>query len=382
MRYLRSLFGILGRIPQTCFQVWEGLWGWLSLRFRTQTRVCKDLRDLTEEGTSLLEGAYRWLNYAVLAWDYDVRSVLRRHLTDDHLARYAKATGLEPNDQEDVPASMAALRRGLDEIGASIQAVQRKRVIPRGGLFDMWWFRALLTSLMPSGVVVVGLIVVLTNIVTGGGDPNKIETSNTTSGITQNIVEDPGKVVQVPTPAPAETPPPGATPTPTPDLPVSGEPVINIPPEPEEDQPIDTSEIHFVNGVAALQVGNFQLAVEKFDAAIQAEPGFVRAYYNLAIAYDNIGTEEANQAAVENYTAAIELWNSLDSDGDGLLLETKLGRGLLLVNFFTDERAVCLGKSDLLEYLERGDVSQRNLDAVNKALAGIVVDCQAVTEIS
>ncbi len=77
------------------------------------------------------------------------------------------------------------------------------------------------------------------------------------------------------------------------------------------------------------------------------------------------------------------MWNSLESDGDGLLFEAKLGRGLLLVNFFTDDQAaVCLGRSDLLEYLEGGDVSQRNTEAVNKALAGIKVDCEKLIEIS
>ena len=84
---------------------------------------------------------------------------------------------------------------------------------------------------------------------------------------------------------------------------------------------------------------------------------------------------------MENYTAAIELWNSLESDGDGLLFEAKLARGLLLVNFSTDKQAICLGRSDLLEYLERGDPNQRNTEAVNKALAGIEVACEEVEEI-
>ncbi|GAF74074.1 unnamed protein product [marine sediment metagenome] len=156
--------------------------------------------------------------------------------------------------------------------------------------------------------------------------------------------------------------------------------MIDIPAEPEEAQPADEAEKPFATGVAALEAEDFGSAVNEFSAATEIEPGFVRAYYNLAVAHANMATEEDNQAAVDNYTAAIELWNSLDSDGDGLLFEAKLARGLLLVSFSTDKQAICLGRSDLLEYLEHGDPSQRNTEAVNKALAGIEVACEEVEE--
>ncbi len=380
MRYLRSLLGFLGRTLGTCIRAWGRSLGSLPLWFRAwfsvQTRVCKDLNErATEVEGFIAAGGHAWLDPEVLIWDYEVRSILRRHLGPDHLTRYERATALSLADEADPKVSTNALHHALFEIRANIQAVQRKTIRPSGGWSDAWWLRTAEATLITASVgIIVGLVVSISGVTAGSG-PSKMETVNTTSGTTQNIVEDPGKVVQispVPAPTPAETP-----------LPVSEEPVIDIPANPEEDQPIETSEIQFAKGVAALQVGNFELAVEKFEAAIETEPGFVRAYYNLAVAYDNIGTEEANRSAVDNYTAAIELWNSLESDGDGLLFEAKLGRGLLLVNFFTDDQAaVCLGRSDLLEYLEGGDVSQRNTEAVNKALAGIEVDCEKPIEIS
>lgn len=377
MRYVRSLLGFLGRTLETCLRAWQRFYHWLQLWFRARfhigDRVSHDLIDIAEQAERFI-GKSKWLDRDVLTWDYEVRSILRKHLGPDHLQRYELKTTLDASREDDIIASAEALKRAQHEIQVSAWALHSKTIVPRGGVSDAWWFRAAVPALTgASAAALIGLIITFSGVTAGDG-PSKMETVNTTSGTTQNIVEDPGKVVQispVPAPTPAETP-----------LPVSEEPVIDIPANPEEDQPIETSEIQFAKGVAALQVGNFELAVEKFEAAIETEPGFVRAYYNLAVAYDNIGTEEANQAAVKNYTAAIELWNSLESNGDGLLFEAKLGRGLLLVSFFTDEQAICLGRSDLREYLERGDVSQRNTEAVNKALAGIEVDCEKLIEIS
>lgn len=372
------LLGLLARLSQLLLGLWRRFWGlfplWLRAWFSAQARVRKDLSDRADEVDKLIsEGGHCWMDHEVLIWDSEVRSILGRHLGPDHLARYQRVTALKPEEEEEIVPSATALERAQREILANIAAVQMKPVIPRGGLSDAWWFRTAVTAFV---VASIGLLFdqVIIPRATAGGGPSVMEKSNATSGTTQNIVEDPGKVVEIspiPAPTPAETP-----------LAVSEEPVIDIPAEPEEDQPIGPAEDNFLAGVTALEAGNFEVAVDKFGAAIEDEPGFVRAYYNLAVAYDNIGTEEANRAAVENYTAAIELWNSLESDGDGLLFEAKLGRGLLLVSFSTDEQAICLGRSDLLEYLERGDVSQRNTEAVNKALAGVEVDCKAVEEIS
>ncbi len=326
----------------------------------------------------------------VLVWDYEVRSILRRHLGPDHLRRYHEATELSPNEQQDLQASTAALGRALVEMRASSQAVQKKMVVPSGGLSDAWWFRTAGAAFITA---IIGAIIALAVNQFGvdvpspdgvpsleaGDAPSFTSASNSSFGTVQNIVEDPGKVVEL---TPTVEPTPISSPTPTPDLPDSQKPVINPPPDPDEDQPDDEAEGHFLDGVTALTDGDFPAAVKAFEAAIETEPGFVRAYYNLGIAYENLGTEEANQAAIKSYTAAIELWNSLDSDGDGLLFEAKLGRGLLLVSFSTDEQAICSGRTDLLEYLERGDVSPRNLEAVNKALAGIEVDCVGIEKIS
>lgn len=364
------------------FRRWVRLW--LRARFHIEERVSKDLSDRAEQAESFI-GKRNWLDHDVLAWDYEVRSILRKHLGPDHLRRYERKTTLEAPQEDDVDASAEALKRAQHEIRASAWALHRETIVPRGGLSDVWWFRALVTGLMPSGALLVALIVALTDVTAGGG-PSLTESSNATFGTTQNVVQDPGEVVveisPVPSPTPAGTPEPGTTPTPTPILPVSEQPAIDIPAEPQKDQPTHEAEAFFEAGVAALEAANFELAKEGFEDAIDAEPGFVRAYYNLAVTYDNIDSEEADQAAVDNYTAAIDLWNSLESDGDGLLFEAKLARGLILVSYSTDKQAICLGRSDLLDYLERGDPSSRNAEAVEKALASIDVQCEQAEEVS
>ena len=387
MQYLRSLFAILGRTLEKLFRTWEGFLGslplWLRAWISVQARVCKDLNERQKDGQKLIAArGRRWLDHEVLIWDYEVRSILRRHLSEDHLERYQKATALDAKRQQHVQASKAALRRALREINVNVEAVQKKTVRPSGGLSDTLLFRTAVTALV---VASIGLLFdqVIIPSVTADEGPNTTDRSDPTFGTVQNIVEDPGKVVEL---TPTVEPTPTSSPTPTPDLPDSQKPVINPPPDPDEDQPDDEAEGNFLDGVTALTNGDFPAAVDAFKAAIATEPGFVRAYYNLAVAYDGIGTDEANQAAVKNYTAAIELWNSLESDGDGLLFEAMLGRGLLLVSFSTDQQAdqqaICDGKSDLVEYLERGDVNQRNADAAETALAGIKVDCVEIKKTS
>ena len=121
---------------------------------------------------------------------------------------------------------------------------------------------------------------------------------------------------------------------------------------------------------------DFATAVEEFEAAVEIEPGFVRAYYNLGLAYEGRAMPDDMRAAVESYTAAIDLWNSLEVDGDGLLFQAKLARGLLLVSFAPERGDICLGRLDLLDVLERGDPSSRNEEAINRALAQIEIDCE------
>ncbi len=381
MRYLRRLLGVLRHIPQTCFRAWERFVGslplwfrlWLRARFHIEDRVSNDLIDRAQQAEGFI-GKNNWLDRDVLAWDYEVRSILRKHLGPDHLNRYDRKTSLEtPQEEDDVEASAEALKRAQHEIRASAWALRSKTIVPRGGLSEVWWFRAAVIALMgPSAAGLIALIVTFSGVTAGGG-PSLEKSSNPTFGTVQNIVEDPGKVVEI-TPTPSPTP--AALPTPTPDLPDPQEPVINPPADPEEDQPEDKAEMYFLEGVAALDDGDFQAAVDAFEAAIDTEQGFVRAYYNLAVAYENIGTEESVQKAVEAYSAAIELWVSLESDGHGLLFEAKLGRGLLRVTFSSDPQEICLGRSDLLDYLERGDPSERNTEAVQKALAGIEEKCE------
>jgi hypothetical protein len=388
-RNLAGAFDVLDRLLQTCLRAWEGFWGllplWLRAWFSVQARVCKDLGDRAKEVDELIDKRYCWRDHEVLVWDHEVRSILERHLTPHHLSRYHDETRLDARHQKDRDRSRKTLETAKYEIEASIEAVKRKTVVPAGGLSDAWWFRTGAAGFILAGIALLMNQIVIPSLPAGNG-PSVTTASDPSFGTVQKIVEDPGKVVEVtpmPEPTPSPTPIPTGTPTPTPTavLPVSEEPVIDIPPEPEEDQPTDEAEERFKAGVDALEAENFKLAVKEFEAAIEAEPGFVRAYYNLAVAYANMDTEEDNQAAVDNYTAAIELWNSLDSDGDGLLFEAKLARGLLLVTFSTEKQAICLGRSDLLEYLERGDPSQRNTEAVNKALAGIEVACEEVEEI-
>lgn len=382
-----------GGPPEPHRGLWQRLWELLPLgvraRFSVQLRVSKELQECATEAKRLTDAGRPWLDDATLTWDYEVRSILRRHLGPDHLRRYIRATALRAVTEKDTEASARALKAGLNEIKTSIQAVKKKTFVPTGGLFDAWWVRvtvgAFITATASTIVGIVTLLIIVPSLPAGNG-PSLGTASDPSFGTVQKIVEDPGKVVEVtpmPEPIPSPTPVPTGTPTPTPTavLPVSEEPVIDIPPEPEEDQPADEAEDRFVAGVATLEAEEFGGAVNEFSAAIEIEPGFVRAYYNLAVAHANMATEEDNQAAVENYTKAIELWNSLDSDGDGLLFEAKLARGLLLVSFSTDKQAICLGRSDLLDYVEHGDPSQRNTEAVNKALAGIEVACEEVEEI-
>lgn len=389
-----------GGPPQTRPRLWQRLWELLLLgvraRFSVQLRVSKELQECATEAERLIKVGRPWLHDDTLTWDYEVRSILRRHLGPDHLRRYIRATALRAVTEKDTEASARALEAGLNEIKTSIQAVKKKTFVPTGGLSDAWWFRAtvvaFITATASTIVGIVTLLIIVPSLPAGNG-PSVTTASDPSFGTVQKIVEDPGKVVEVtptrtpspsPTPIPTETPTPTPSPSPTPTptavLPLSEEPAIGIPAEPEEDQPTPEAEGYFVAGVEALEVEDFGSAINEFSAAIEIEPGFVRAYYNLAVAHASRVTEEDNQAAVENYTKAIELWNSLDSDGDGLLFEAKLARGLLLVSFSTDKQAICLGRSDLLEYLERGDPSQRNTEAVNKALAGIEVACEEVEE--
>lgn len=392
--------GVGGRLRtwrRTC-QRWVGsLLLWAGARFSVRARVSKDLQECATEAKRLIDAGLPWLHDDILTWDYEVRSILRRHLEPDHLRRYIRATALGAAKEQKEWSTKAALRRAWREINTSIQAVKKKTFVPTGGLSDAWWFRATVVAFItPAAAAIVGMVTLLIIVpsLPAGNGPSVTTASDPSFGTVQKIVEDPGKVVEVtptPTPSPPPTPIPTETPTPTPSpsptptptavLPLPEEPAIDIPPEPEEDQPADEAEDHFVAGVAALEAEDFGGAVNEFSAAIEIEPGFVRAYYNLAVAHASRVTEEDNQAAVENYTKAIELWNSLDSDGDGLLFEAKLARGLLLVSLSTDKQAICLGRSDLLEYLERGDPSQRNTEAVNKALAGIEVACEEVEEI-
>ncbi|GAG50568.1 unnamed protein product, partial [marine sediment metagenome] len=141
-------------------------------------------------------------------WDYEVRSILRRHLQPDHLRRYIRATALRAATEKHKRASARALGAGLKEINTSIQAVKKETFVPISRPFDAWWVRATVVAFItPAAAVIVGmvtLLIIVPNLPAGNG-PSLGTASDPSFGTVQKIVEDPGKVVEV-TPMPEPTP--------------------------------------------------------------------------------------------------------------------------------------------------------------------------------
>ncbi len=71
-----------------------------------------------------------------------------------------------------------------------------------------------------------------------------------------------------------------------------------------------TQVVEFNNeGVKALNAGNFQLAITKFEAALRGDPGYGLAKENLAIAYNNYGLQLQNnpKEAIKQFHKALFL---------------------------------------------------------------------------
>lgn len=60
-------------------------------------------------------------------------------------------------------------------------------------------------------------------------------------------------------------------------------------------------------GVKALNAGNFQLAIQKFEEALKAEPGYQYAKDNLAIAYNNIALKLPPAQAIKYFHKAMAI---------------------------------------------------------------------------
>lgn len=352
--------------------------------------VCKVLGERVEEVKGF--AGKKMVDRDVLEWDFYVRALFRRYLGPHHLEKYVSSTALSAEDATDPTKSAEALKRGRDLIDAAIQAIRKRTGILTGGISHAWWFRAIADGFVTTlfGALATFVFLVVNSCVLGDGI-DTAAVSEPKYGTEKEIFTESGEVVEevapltpTSTPTPIFTPTPGPTPaitpSPTPVVSVPEGPPLDIPPEPEEDEPVSDAEKHFNDGVDALEREDFETAVMEFEAAVEIEPGFVRAYYNLALAHERLGTPEDVQAAVQNYTKAIDLWNSLGEDNGGLLFQAKLSRGLLLVDFATERADICLGRLDLLEFLERGDPSPRNEEAANKALAQIEVDCENTEE--
>ena len=322
----------------------------------------------------------KMLDLVVLEWDFGVRSLLRQYLGPEALEGFARASSLDLKAANDPAASAEALNRARDSLRATITAMEERTGIFIGGFTRAWLFRATLEGAIG---IPIALLVLWLAITFGlqGGDPSK--DSFAADGVEKEFVKDRGKAVEV---APTSTIGSGPTPTvpatPLPTVSLPEQPPLDIPAEPEERDPTSAAETLFDAGVVALERREFLTAVAKFEAAVEREPGFVRAYYNLGVAYEGRAMPDDMRAAVESYTAAIDLWNSLGVDGDGLLFQAKLARGLLLVSFSLERGDVCLGRLDLLDVLDRGEPSARNQEAINIALAQLEINCETPGEMT
>ena len=372
---------LLGRL------VWLLLAGWAFdverrwVRRQLSEAVREVVEFLRTERTFFNSEADEW-DRGVLEWDFHVRALFRRYLGPDHLEKYVASIALGEAEARNIENSSQAFERAKEQIEVTINAIQRRSGIVTGGLLHGWLGRTIVNALVLA-VITSSVFFNLIELIPGVAEevPTTAGT-NPKSNAVQDIVTDEGDAVEV---APTATLGPGTTPT-VPSTPpivsLPAEPPLDIPPEPEQHEPASAAGQHFSAGVEALEQQDFAIAVKEFEAAVGIEPGFVRAYYNLGLAYEGRDMPDDMRAAVESYTAAIDLWNSLGVDGDGLLFQAKLGRGLLLVSFASERGDVCLGRLDLLDVLERGDPSPRNEEAINIALAQIEINCETPGEMT
>ena len=332
--------------------------------------VCKLLGDTVEEIDGFLINKRVMVDRDVLEWDFHVRSLFRRYLGPDHLQKFARATRLGEAQASDASASAEAFNRAKRQIEVTIEAIQKRTGILTGGWVHGWAPRVIIQAFATAviaGLVTLGFTAVNTWVQAGAVGTSG--TTDPTSGTEREIVTDAGVAVEVVTPTA------GPGPTTTPAVSIPDEPPVNIPHDPEEDDLAVRAEKRFSAGVEALEKGDFKTAAMQFQAAVEIELGFVRAYYNLGLAHEGLGTIEDRGTAVRNYTTAIDLWNSLGQDDDGLLFQAKLSRGLLLVNFGIEQEDICRGRRDLLDFLESGEPSPRNKEAVDDALAKADIVC-------
>ena len=66
----------------------------------------------------------------------------------------------------------------------------------------------------------------------------------------------------------------------------------------------DSAEAHYNKGVAYELAGEYRLAIQEYDKAIELNPNFPDAYVSRGFAYDYLG--EIHRA-IEDYDKAIEL---------------------------------------------------------------------------
>lgn len=352
-------------------------------RERERSRVRRELQASIAKADGFINSKQKMLDLVVLEWDFGVRSVLRQYLGPEAMEGFARASSLDLKDASDVDRSAEALKRARDSLTATIRAMDERTGIFIGGFTRAWLFRAATEGGIMVVVLVVGAgLIWLFGFRGDGGAPTTAST-NSTFNTKQDLATESGPRVEV---AATATTGPGLTPT-VPSTPLSAvslpdQPPLDIPAEPEVSDPGSAAETLFNAGVEALERQDFQIAVTKFVEAVETAPGFVRAYYNLGVAYEGRAMPDDMRAAVESYTAAIDLWNSLEEEDDGLLFQAKLARGLLLVSFASGREDICLGRLDLLDVLARGEPSPRNEEAINRALAQIEISCETPGEMT
>lgn len=368
--------------------------GWLFAQLwpaeRERRQVCDDLRARIGEIQGFLDNRRTLLDKDVLEWDFHVRSLFRKYLGPDHLQMYASSTRPEPGV---APATALGNARLL--LDATIGAIETRAGIITSSLTRAWLFRFSFERIVGTvlTVIVTAVALALLGFIPGLQEQDEPPPAaiDRVSGAERDIGLESDQVVEV---APAATPGPGPSPTvaATPQLGVSlpeERLLTRISPDPEEENAI-FNEVLFDAGLDALNEGQLVAAVDNFQRAVELEPGYVRAHYNLGFAQeslaalqeqqgDDLQAIDNRQAAVESYTAAIDLWNSLAVEDDGLLFQAKLGRGLLLVTF-GEGQEICLGRADLLQVLADGSPSPRNEEVITTALVRSEEDCERPLE--
>jgi Flp pilus assembly protein TadD len=63
----------------------------------------------------------------------------------------------------------------------------------------------------------------------------------------------------------------------------------------------DWFESHVVNGLLHSRQGENEQAIQSFEKAVQQEPGYPKAYYQLSIAYKRAGNDQKAEQALETY---------------------------------------------------------------------------------